>query len=64
MLTLGLPVLSTVGAVIFLDEPLGGWQLPGIAIVVAALAAAIRRETLLHLEQVKTAGEYELEPQA
>jgi drug/metabolite transporter (DMT)-like permease len=64
MLTLGLPVLSTIGASIFLDEPLGGWQLPGIAIVVAALAAAIRREAVLHLEHTRTAAEFEPEPQA
>jgi len=64
MLTLGLPVLSTIGAAIFLDEPLGGWQLPGIAIVVAALAAAIRREAVLHLEHARTVGESEPEPQA
>jgi drug/metabolite transporter (DMT)-like permease len=64
MLTLALPVLSTIGAALFLDEPLAGWQLPGIVIVVVALAAAIRRETQLHLEHVETTGELEPEPQA
>lgn len=64
MLTLGLPVLSAVGAAIVLDEPLGGWQLPGIAIVVAALAVAIRREALIHLERIETSAESEPERHA
>ena len=64
MLTLAIPVLSTIGAALFLDEPLGGWQLPGIVIVVAALAAAVRRETRLHLEHAEAAGQLETEPQA
>lgn len=48
LLTLGIPVLSTIGAALLLDEPIVGWQVPGIAIVVAALAVAIRREARLH----------------
>ncbi len=64
MLTLAIPVLSTIGAAIFLDEPLAGWQLPGIVIVVAALAAAVRRETRLHLEHAEAAAQFESEPQA
>jgi drug/metabolite transporter (DMT)-like permease len=61
MLTLGIPVLSTIAAALFLDESIAGWQFPGIAIVVVALAAAIRREALLHLEGV---GDLEPDPQA
>ncbi len=44
LLTLGVPVLSTIGAALVLDESIVGWQIPGIAIVVAALAITIRRE--------------------
>ncbi len=64
ILTLGLPVLSTIGAALFLDEPIIGWQIPGIVIVVVALAAVIRRETQLHLEQLEAVGALEPEPQA
>jgi drug/metabolite transporter (DMT)-like permease len=44
LLTLGLPVLSTIGAALVLDEPILGWQIPGIAIVMAALIAVVRQE--------------------
>ena len=44
LLTLGLPVLSTIGAALVLDEPILGWQYPGIAIVMVALIAVVRQE--------------------
>ncbi len=47
LLTLGIPVLSTVGAALVLAEPAGGWQTAGIVIVLAALAETIRREARL-----------------
>jgi len=47
LLTLGLPVLSAFGAAIVLDEPIAGWQIPGIAIVMAALIAVVRQEATL-----------------
>ncbi len=43
MLTLAIPVLSTLGAALLLSEPVGSWQIVGMAIVVAALASVIRR---------------------
>ncbi len=43
VLSLGIPILSVVGAAIFLDEPVGGWQIPGIAIVVLTLVIVVRR---------------------
>ncbi|NIS35124.1 MAG: DMT family transporter, partial [Actinobacteria bacterium] len=43
VVSLGLPVLSTVGAAIFLSESITGWQYPGIVIVVVSLTAVIRR---------------------
>ena len=64
LLTLGLPVLSTIGAALFLDESIVGWQLPGIVVVVAALAVAIRREALLQLEYVEAATDLEPKPQS
>jgi len=50
ILTLGIPVLSTIGAALVLDEPIIGWQVPGIAIVLLALGEAIRREAQLRAE--------------
>jgi len=47
MLTLGLPVLSALGAALVLDEPILGWQIPGIAVVMVTLAAVVRREARL-----------------
>ncbi len=45
VVSLGLPVLSTVGAAIFLAESITGWQYPGIVIVVVSLTAVIRRSS-------------------
>jgi len=42
MLTLAIPVLSTIGAALFLDEAIVGWQIIGMAVVVGALAIAVR----------------------
>lgn len=42
MLTLAIPVLSTVGAAVFLGEPIVGWQILGIGVVVGALAVVVR----------------------
>ncbi len=47
MLTLAVPVLSSLGAVLFLDESLGWVQVGGMAVVLAVLAAVIRREARL-----------------
>jgi drug/metabolite transporter (DMT)-like permease len=46
-LTLGLPVLSALGAALFLDEPLVALQLIGMAVVLGALGVLIRRDTAL-----------------
>jgi drug/metabolite transporter (DMT)-like permease len=48
MLTLANPVLSSVGAAAFLDEPLDVLQIVGIAVVLGALAVTVRREAELH----------------
>jgi drug/metabolite transporter (DMT)-like permease len=47
MLTLAVPVLSTVGGVIFLDQSVGAVQVVGIAVVLGALSLVIRREAQL-----------------
>jgi len=47
MLTLAVPVLSTIGGVIFLDQSVGTVQVIGIAVVLAALSMVIRREAQL-----------------
>lgn len=47
LLTLGIPAVSTLAAAILLDEPANLIQYAGMAIVVAALAAVITRETRL-----------------
>ena len=57
LLTLGLPVLSAIGAAIVLDEPIVGWQIPGIAIVMAALVAVVRQEARLRAAHNSAATE-------
>lgn len=47
MLTLGVPVLTTIGGVILLDEAVDILQVAGIAVVLGALAEVIRREAQL-----------------
>ena len=47
MLTLAVPVITTVGGLIFFDESVDGWQIAGIAVVLTALTAVIRREAQL-----------------
>ena len=47
MLTLAIPVISTIGAVLFLDEALNGIQVVGMAVVLGALAVVVRREAEL-----------------
>ena len=47
MLTLANPVLSSIGAAAFLDEPLDALQVVGMAIVLGALAVTVRREAEL-----------------
>ena len=47
MLTLAIPVVSTIGAVWFLDETVNGIQMLGMAITLSALALVVRREAEL-----------------
>lgn len=47
MLTLAVPVLTTAGGVIFLDQSVGPAQIVGIAVVLGALSMVIRREARL-----------------
>lgn len=47
MLTLAVPVLTTVGGVLFLDQPVRAVQVIGIAVVLGALSMVIRREAQL-----------------
>jgi drug/metabolite transporter (DMT)-like permease len=42
ILTLSVPVLSTIGAAIFIDEPIVAWQVAGMAVVVVGLGWLIR----------------------
>lgn len=42
VLTLSVPVLSTIGAAAFIDEPIVAWQVVGMAIVVVGLGWLIR----------------------
>lgn len=64
LLSLGIPVLSMIGATIVLDEAISGWQIPGIAIVLAALAEAIRREARTKSRQPHSSpGALEVNPQ-
>lgn len=44
MLTLANPILSTIGAAVFLGEAIDGWQVAGMLLVLGALVVAIRRE--------------------
>ncbi len=65
LLTLGIPVISTLGAAVVLDEAISGWQIPGILIVLAALAEAIRREARIRSRHPEAEqGELEVNPQA
>lgn len=43
LLTLGQPVIAVVLAAVFLDEQVVGWQLGGIAVVIAAMASVVLR---------------------
>lgn len=52
MLTLLLPVLSTLGAAAFLDESVSPLQAIGMAVVLAALAAAVSRTARLDARRV------------
>ena len=45
LLNLGTPVLSTLGAFVFLSEDLGPVQIIGMFIVIAALAIVVTRES-------------------
>lgn len=47
MLTLAIPVITTIGGVVFFDEAVDAWQIAGIAVVLSALAAVIHRESQL-----------------
>ena len=47
MLTLAIPVASTIGAVLFLDERVNAIQVLGMAITLGALALVVRREAEL-----------------
>lgn len=47
MLTLAVPVLTTVAGVVFLDQSVGAAQVVGIAVVLGALSMVIRREARL-----------------
>ena len=47
LLTLAIPVLSTLGAAWLLEESIVGWQIPGMILVLAALAAVILQEARL-----------------
>jgi len=49
MLTLGVPVLTTIGGAVFLDEPVDIAQVTGIAVVLGALMEVIRREARLEM---------------
>ena len=44
MLTLGVPVLTTIGGIAFLDQSLNGLQILGVVIVLVGLSLVIRRE--------------------
>ena len=47
MLTLAVPVLTTIGGVIFLDQSVRAVQVVGIAVVLGALSLVVRREAQL-----------------
>ena len=48
ILTLSVPVLSTIGAAVFIDEPMVAWQVVGMAIVVMGLGWLIRHHEIDH----------------
>ena len=48
VLTLSVPVLSTIGAAVFIDEPMVAWQVVGMAIVVMGLGWLIRHHEVDH----------------
>jgi drug/metabolite transporter (DMT)-like permease len=56
MLTLAIPVLTTIGGAVFLDEPVDVLQVAGIAVVLGALAEVIRRESQLETGEGLTSG--------
>jgi len=62
VLTLGIPVLSTLGAAFLLDEPMVGWQILGMAIVISALALVIQREASLRADHPEEELRLEREP--
>ncbi|MEZ5165793.1 MAG: DMT family transporter [Acidimicrobiales bacterium] len=47
MLTLAVPVLTTIGGVLVLDESVDALQVAGIVVVLAALTVVVRREAAL-----------------
>lgn len=47
MLTLAVPVLSTFGAWLVLDQVLTGWQAAGMVVVLASLVLVVRRDARL-----------------
>lgn len=47
MLTLAIPVMSTIGAVLFLDQAVNAVQVVGMVITLAALSLVVRREAEL-----------------
>lgn len=47
MLTLAIPVMSTIGAVVFLDQTVNAVQITGMVITLAALSLVVRREAEL-----------------
>ena len=47
MLTLAVPVLTTVAGAVFLDQSVGSVQVVGIAVVLGALSMVVRREAQL-----------------
>jgi len=47
MLTLAIPVMSTIGAVLFLDQAVNAVQIVGMVITLAALSLVVRREAEL-----------------
>ena len=47
MLTLAVPVLSTFGAWLVLDQVLTGWQVAGMVVVLASLVLVVRRDARL-----------------
>ena len=48
ILTLSVPVLSTIGAAVFIDEPMVAWQVVGMAVVVVGLGWLIRHHEVDH----------------